>query len=212
MTPYILKSRIFQVLGSSLVIGAALAACGGDVSTSGGEGTAGAGGTAGTAGAGGTAGGDAGPKRVCFTPDKVRAMCATTPNYCASNAGPWDADGGFTCPSIIGSGCTGYYGVVVRGEDCCYPDPTGVACGRPFLVAGEARRAPAVERADWLAHATSERMTIDLRTQRALSFAWLDDARLEHASIASFARFTLDLLALGAPADLVADAQRAATD
>lgn len=32
---------------------------------------------------------------------------------------------------------------------------------------------------------------------------WLEDARMEHASIASFSRFTLDLLALGAPPDLV---------
>jgi hypothetical protein len=41
---------------------------------------------------------------------------------------------------------------------------------------------------------------------------WLQDARMEHASIASFARFTLDLLAYGAPAELVEAAQRAALD
>ena len=42
--------------------------------------------------------------------------------------------------------------------------------------------------------------------------AWTTAARAEHASVASFARFTLQLLHLGAPADLVADAQQAALD
>jgi hypothetical protein len=41
---------------------------------------------------------------------------------------------------------------------------------------------------------------------------WARAAQAEHASIASFARFTLQLLAVGAPAELVADAQRAALD
>jgi hypothetical protein len=41
---------------------------------------------------------------------------------------------------------------------------------------------------------------------------WAKAARAEHASIASFARFTLELLAVGAPPELVRDAQRAALD
>jgi hypothetical protein len=42
--------------------------------------------------------------------------------------------------------------------------------------------------------------------------AWLDDACMEHASIASFARFSLQLIALGAPPDLIAEAHRAGLD
>ena len=45
-----------------------------------------------------------------------------------------------------------------------------------------------------------------------LAEAWLNDALMEHASIASFAKFTLDLLAIGAPAELVHDAQQASID
>ena len=41
---------------------------------------------------------------------------------------------------------------------------------------------------------------------------WLQAARMEHASVASFARFTLELVRLGAPAELLADAQRAGLD
>jgi hypothetical protein len=45
-----------------------------------------------------------------------------------------------------------------------------------------------------------------------LAAAWLDAAREEHASIASFANLSLRLLALGAPPDLVADSHAAALD
>jgi hypothetical protein len=48
---------------------------------------------------------------------------------------------------------------------------------------------------------------------RALAAAgWVRAAQAEHASIASFARFTLQLLAVGAPAELVRDAQHAGLD
>jgi hypothetical protein len=45
-----------------------------------------------------------------------------------------------------------------------------------------------------------------------LADAWLEDALLEHASIASFARLSLELLAVGAPADLCEATHRAALD
>ncbi len=41
---------------------------------------------------------------------------------------------------------------------------------------------------------------------------WTEIAQMEHASIAAFARFVLQLLAFGAPQELVADAQRAMAD
>lgn len=53
---------------------------------------------------------------------------------------------------------------------------------------------------------------LDPATRAVLAEAWLADARLEHASIASFARFTLDLLALGAPPALIDAAHRALSD
>ena len=50
----------------------------------------------------------------------------------------------------------------------------------------------------------------DVRARIAVG--WARAAQAEHASIASFARFTLELLAVGAPPDLVRDTQRAALD
>ena len=51
-----------------------------------------------------------------------------------------------------------------------------------------------------------------MRTRAALAEAWGADAAMEHASIASFQRFGLELLRFGAPSGLCADAARAALD
>jgi hypothetical protein len=73
--------------------------------------------------------------------------------------------------------------------------------GRPFLVAGMPRSAE-VEAPPALAPA--------LRAE--IARGWLDQALMEHASVAAFARFALQLLSLGAPPELVADAARAMQD
>lgn len=46
----------------------------------------------------------------------------------------------------------------------------------------------------------------------ALAAQWRENGRTEHASVGAFARLTLDLLALGAPPALIADANRDALD
>jgi hypothetical protein len=53
---------------------------------------------------------------------------------------------------------------------------------------------------------------VDPAARAALAARWRDNARTEHASVVAFARLTLDLLAVGAPPDLVAAAQRDALD
>ncbi|WP_434426699.1 ferritin-like domain-containing protein [Nannocystis pusilla] len=105
------------------------------------------------------------------------------------------------------------------GQDCAYDPDAGhwrcrseaCAIGRPLVVAGTARTAPAVARADWL---TEIDLPSDLpcAVQAAIASHWAAVAALEHASVASFAAVTLDLMTLGAPPDLLAEAQRAALD
>jgi hypothetical protein len=106
----------------------------------------------------------------------------------------------------------------------CGPDPNGNGCcydailqtelceGRPFSVGGRARTAAAIARGGWRAALAPDLARIDPATRRALAEAWERDARYEHASVASFARFALELLAAGAPADLLAETQRAMGD
>jgi hypothetical protein len=85
--------------------------------------------------------------------------------------------------------------------------------GRPFLVHGSERLAECVASGDW----RSPNVAPDLHACSAsarirLAAHWARVGLMEHASIAAFARFTLHLLALGAPPDLVSASQRAIGD
>jgi hypothetical protein len=85
--------------------------------------------------------------------------------------------------------------------------------GRPFLVDGTARLAETTRRADWRdARITADLTGLSPSARWNLADHWLRVARMEHASIAAFARFTLQLLALGAPAELVVASQQAMAD
>jgi hypothetical protein len=82
---------------------------------------------------------------------------------------------------------------------------------RPFLVGSAMRAAEPRPRDDW-SDVLEPATDLDDATRAALSRAWLDDALQEHASIAAFARFSMMMLAASAPADLVAESQRASLD
>jgi hypothetical protein len=112
---------------------------------------------------------------------------------------------------------------VKRDECCyrgCYPSGlggtssagTGVGGGRPYLVNGQARTAAPTKRADWTSSVTPDVAPLGPELSQRLAQCWLADARLEHASVAAFARLTLELLALGAPPALIAESQRASLD
>lgn len=88
----------------------------------------------------------------------------------------------------------------------------GCAIGRPFLVEGEARTAPVVARRDWLDAGTAVRPIDDEAERAVVAAAWERTARMEHASIAAFARFSLQLLSLGAPAELLERTNQALAD
>src|SRR5262249_10818235 len=78
------------------------------------------------------------------------------------------------------------------------------------LVGGVERKAGATDRADWGGALSVEAFAEGDRAR--LAEAWTEMGLMEHASIAAFARFTLELLALGAPRDLVARSNAAQVD
>jgi hypothetical protein len=82
---------------------------------------------------------------------------------------------------------------------------------RPFLVGSSLRASVASARADWAPRALAA-AALDPVTRARLAEAWLRDALEEHASIAAFARFTMLLLSLGAPPELVVQSQQASID
>jgi hypothetical protein len=103
------------------------------------------------------------------------------------------------------------------GEGCCYYVFGDCPVGRPFVVSGTARVAGTESNAGWSStfndgSAIPSVLDLDPSTRLALAAFWTQEALTEHASVASFSRFVLQLLALGAPSDLVLDATRATAD
>jgi hypothetical protein len=107
-------------------------------------------------------------------------------------------------------------------NECCYQVSIHICLGggRPYLVSdkgnGEegAITAPA-ERGiakGWSEGAAPNVRGLSREERAKLAAAWTKDALLEHASVASFARFSMALLAAGAPAELVEAAHRASLD
>lgn len=145
--------------------------------------------------------GDCGAGQECTSWDPtygclyLNFACTTAGDTCG---GDLDCDGGQLCS------------VDVDGLRRCMDG--GCAIGRPFLVEGEARTAGVTARGDWAAGELAIRPIADDATRDLLAQAWEHTARMEHASIAAFARFSLQLLALGAPADLLERTHRALAD
>lgn len=157
-------------------------------------------------------------------------MDAGTPD--ADTAALFDVNGCLPA-NLVEDGCCNpaVTGPTWTGSSCCYVHCTGACCGRPFVVDGQARVAAVRERDDWTAIAASvataatppasgvhrsaqavAESALDPETRARIATAWAHDASMEHASVASFARFTLELLALGAPADLVVASVDASRD
>jgi hypothetical protein len=83
--------------------------------------------------------------------------------------------------------------------------------GRPFLVDAKARTAGTRARADWTLACDVERPG-DERLAQQLAAHWTEVALAEHASVAAFARFALQLMSIAAPAELLVECQAAMVD
>jgi hypothetical protein len=162
------------------------------------------------------------PEQACYTTAQLESIWYSPPmgGDVATDAGPppWDSNGCLPMEHVKDDCCNpAVSGPIKSGNTCCYVHCTGGCCGRPFVVEGEARTARIAPREDWLgatggpAHRFAvEALPADARAR--LGKAWANDAAMEHASVAAFARFTLELLAVGAPPEILLDAQDATRD
>lgn len=123
----------------------------------------------------------------------VSFACQSSADTCG---GDGDCDGGY---------CDGASGKFACAEGGC-------VVGRPFLVEGVERLAELTPRADWCGKLELGVLTIEPALRLAAANGWARIGQMEHASIAAFARFALQLLQLGAPPELVAEATRAMAD
>jgi hypothetical protein len=118
--------------------------------------------------------------------------CQTAQDECASSA---DCEFGVCGGNVLGTVFDG-----PEGRRTC--DDT--VCGRPFLVQANARVAPVTTTQAWSCGKAKPRVDhLTTAERQALAAHWARMGQMEHASIAAFARFQLQLLALGAPCELV---------
>lgn len=127
----------------------------------------------------------------------ITFACQTAADECVSAA---DCEGQFMECSIA------------EGETQRLCVDQSCAIGRPFLVEGAMRVAPTVERSDWNEAPAVRVAGLSPADRAALADHWARAGAMEHASIAAFARFALQLLAMGAPPRLICDAQAAMRD
>lgn len=168
---------------------------------------------------------DCGAGQICQCGDPVgRCVMAD----CTSDA---ECNGGACATYDSNPGCGGVaYACTVAGDSClagsdcpdgyCSLDAVGfrvcasASCviGRPFLVAGEDRRATIAGRCDWIESVDGSVFDGMSREQRArLGQHYTQIAQMEHAAVAAFARLLLELIGRAAPAELierVVEAQR----
>lgn len=146
---------------------------------------------------------EAGSQCVC---SNIGAVCA---GGCASDA---DCPGTALC--IFGDvQCGQPFAHFLACREREIPKIDCSSVGRPFLVAGRARTARLESRQDWhCAEIAPDVSDLSPQARAALARYWHDAALMEHASIAAFSRFVLDLMSLGAPPELVEDATRAMLD
>lgn len=170
---------------------------------------------------------DCGDGQICVCGDPV-GYCTTA--SCKSDA---DCGGDKLCSTYVTlPGCGGIAFACQSASDECASDADcgdGYQCtietdhricgqincaiGRPFLVGGSARVAELSRRGDWCATELLPHLDeLTAKEREILAQEWLHSARMEHASIAAFARFSMQLLSLGAPPDLIALAHAAAID
>ena len=132
---------------------------------------------------------DCGPGSLCAGESEFR--CQTGADECLANS---------QCP----------------GDICDWREDhrvcSGGICGRPFLVGDVMRMADLAEGGSWLDQREVAIGDPSEKERLLLARHYADMGRMEHASVAAFARFALELLALGAPADLLEATQSAIAD
>ena len=162
---------------------------------------------------------DCGPGRICLCSGNTDHGGECVQSSCKSDAdcgkGLLCASYGQVCSSALAFACQKPDDECLSDADCpqfikCAPEDgpricDEVACGRPFLVDSHLRVAATVSDKGWLnpEHRIPRVDHLTTTERAALAAHWTKMGQMEHASIAAFARFSLQLLSLGAPPELV---------
>ena len=155
------------------------------------------------------------PNTECFNAVQLKANIDNPPMGGDSQPTPYSGPlPPLGCPDrkLVLDGCCNSAQTegVLNGDTCCYTFCTGACCGRPLMVDGVALLAELSNDSPWAKPPEFAAQEIGACT--GLAAAWREDAREEHAAIASFHRLGMELLAIGAPPTLVQAAAVAASE
>lgn len=230
------RSRLLRAAGLSVLVAPTLlAACAdkvtvfGPTDDDGGPSTSSGGASGPTSSSSGMGGAGGSPTTVVSVTNTTGVTTGVTTG---GGAGPtqimcWDTDG--PCPTLQGApnafGPCGpdYVNWIEAWIDGPFGGPNGECCyeveaypgcgvGRPYLEDDAPVVASLVGSPDWPGEPGAMPTDLPAELRNALAEAWAHDAQHEHASVASFARVALELMAHGAPPALIAAAHRAARD
>ncbi|MES1183683.1 MAG: ferritin-like domain-containing protein [Myxococcales bacterium] len=134
-----------------------------------------------------------------YSPGSLDFACQTPDDQC----GPFEP---YQVPGTY-SGCVPNAAEVFEGVQACWG-----AAGRPFLVEACPRTARTQPGSAWLEPSLTLTTNLAPGLRARLTAHWQHQAEMEHASVAAFARFVLELLSLGAPPELVTAATSALAD
>ena len=103
---------------------------------------------------------------------------------------------------------------------CCYdtlaqntgPYTCDYVEGRPLMCEGVAQVASIGMGMSWVEGPLAESHQLTMQERQILSGFWLRTAQMEHASVASFHQFALDLMRFGAPPELLMRVSKATMD
>jgi hypothetical protein len=84
--------------------------------------------------------------------------------------------------------------------------------GRPFVIGGIARTAAVAAQEGWCDAAPTRGAGLTAAQREEIAAVWAQAGLHEHASVASFGKFMMELLSMGAPRELVAQAAKAIQD
>lgn len=174
-------------------------AAGGGVGLAGESSSAGAGGpgSAGEVNAAESAGGSSGIGVTCLKREEAAIQIESMSGLC-----------NITVQSVSS-------GPRLENGQCCYEVLTttsGCYVGRAFLVEDGFLKSTVRQGGDWSYGPSPSVSKLDQKTRHALAEAWAKDGLFEHASVATFARFAIQLLSVGAPARLLHETLAAGRD
>jgi len=144
------------------------------------------------------------PIETCDGLEHVKATSeATASEISSGNTGSISESNSYTC-------C--YDTLAKTGGPMCDDIPPGPTEGRPLIFDGVAQIASISVGTTWSKGPLPKSHQLTLEQCKILSDFWLRTARLEHASVASFHQFALDLMKFGASPELLMRTNKAVMD